>query len=701
MSTTASTARRVRLALPSLEDRRNLIWITVAYVIGLIAISAFIRTRAISGPFWIDEGLSVGIASHPFSEIFHALTEDGSPPLYYLLLHFWMEAFGRSEENTHVLSLLFALLTIPAALWAGWALFGRRAGYIAAALAAFNPFLVAYAQETRMYSFLALLCLLATACFALAFVRRQRVYLIPLAVLLAAIAYTHNWGLFFDAGCALAVILVWRWAPDRSGIIRDAVLCFGAAAILFLPWVPTLISQAQHTGAPWATRPKPKAWLQVPGNLFGGDLTSFVLLVGAALGLVALWQRRREPVGRTLVTVFVVALAAVLLAWIASQISPAWSTRYQGVVLGPLLLFAAAGLAYSRWLGIGVLLYLVVWWATVTPTPALQNKSDVDDVAAQLGPMLRPGDQVVSTQPEQIPVLYYYLPNARVPALRRHHGPGGRPAGDGLARRAGPAEGLARGQRVRAGARSDAGGAAPAAGLAHHREPAQLAGAVDRARPAPRGPVRRCAAGRSALPLHRPRAAVLPLLVHRGRARGAVPEGLRVASPVPRNLELKAVDHDPEATLAAALALGAEEEATLHQRDTYFFAVTGRLKLREAPPEPAQLIGYARPDRSGASVSAYEIAPVFDPATLGAVLAQTLGVRTVVEKRRRLLLWRGVRIHLDRVAGLGDFVEIEAIASSPGGPAAEEPKVAELRRALGIGDERLVAVGYADLLPQR
>ena len=170
---------------------------------------------------------------------------------------------------------------------------------------------------------------------------------------------------------------------------------------------------------------------------------------------------------------------------------------------------------------------------------------------------------------------------------------------------------------------------------------------------------------------------------------------------MPRNLELKAVDPDPVATLAAAFALGAEEEATLHQRDTYFFAVTGRLKLREAPPEPAQLIGYARPDRSGASVSAYEIAPVFDPVTLGAVLAQTLGVRTVVEKRRRLLLWRGVRIHLDRVAGLGDFVEIEAVASSPGGPAAEEPKVAELRRALGIGDERLVAVGYADLLPQR
>jgi len=100
-------------------------------------------------------------------------------------------------------------------------------------------------------------------------------------------------------------------------------------------------------------------------------------------------------------------------------------------------------------------------------------------------------------------------------------------------------------------------------------------------------------------------------------------------------------------------------------------------------------------------VSSYRVVPVPDPEGMRAALTAADGVDVVVEKRRRLLLWRGVRIHLDRVAGLGDFVEIEAVASSPGGPAAEEPKVAELRQALGIGDERLVAVGYADLLPQR
>jgi adenylate cyclase class 2 len=167
---------------------------------------------------------------------------------------------------------------------------------------------------------------------------------------------------------------------------------------------------------------------------------------------------------------------------------------------------------------------------------------------------------------------------------------------------------------------------------------------------------------------------------------------------VRRNLELKAIDPDPAVTLAAALALGASDQGTLVQRDTYFHAVTGRLKLRETAREPAQLIGYARPDRSDPVVSVYEIAPVLDPVAVAAVLEQTLGVRAVVEKARRLLLWRDVRIHLDRVAGLGDFLEIEAVATSPGGPAAQEPKVAELRRALVISDDRLVAVGYADLL---
>ena len=170
-----------------------------------------------------------------------------------------------------------------------------------------------------------------------------------------------------------------------------------------------------------------------------------------------------------------------------------------------------------------------------------------------------------------------------------------------------------------------------------------------------------------------------------------------------RNLELKAVDPDPPRTLAAALALdGVEDAGVLVQRDTYFHAVEARLKLREVRSgdgPAAELIAYARADREGPKVSHYRVVPVFDPEALCAALADALGVRVVVEKERRLLLWRGVRIHLDRVERLGAFVEFEAVARTTGGLAAEEAKVVELRRALGLDDDRLlVARGYADLL---
>ena len=171
-----------------------------------------------------------------------------------------------------------------------------------------------------------------------------------------------------------------------------------------------------------------------------------------------------------------------------------------------------------------------------------------------------------------------------------------------------------------------------------------------------------------------------------------------------RNLELKAVDPDPAATLEAAVALGAHDEGVLHQRDTYFHAVQGRLKLREARVggnQLAELIAYARADRAEARISSYRVVPVADHLALIDALSDALGVRVVVEKARRLLLYENVRIHLDRVADLGDFVELEAFVTGPGGPAAEQPKLTEVQTALGIVDERLVARSYADLLERR
>ena len=90
-----------------------------AFLIALTALSAFLRTRELNAGFWIDEGLSVGIAHHHWSSIPGLLRQDGSPPGYYLLLGLWIRLFGDGERATHTLSLLFGLACIPAAYAAG------------------------------------------------------------------------------------------------------------------------------------------------------------------------------------------------------------------------------------------------------------------------------------------------------------------------------------------------------------------------------------------------------------------------------------------------------------------------------------------------------------------------------------------------------------------------------------------------------
>jgi homotetrameric cytidine deaminase len=165
-----------------------------------------------------------------------------------------------------------------------------------------------------------------------------------------------------------------------------------------------------------------------------------------------------------------------------------------------------------------------------------------------------------------------------------------------------------------------------------------------------------------------------------------------------RNVELKAVDRDPAATLERALAAGASDHGTRLQTDTYFAVAHGRLKLREQEGAAAQLIAYERPDDPTVRLSSYHLIEVPDPQSARAGLTATCGVRVVVAKRRRLLLWENVRIHLDEVDGLGAYIELEAVAAPDADLTGEHAKVDHLREALDIRDADLQPGSYSDLL---
>jgi predicted adenylyl cyclase CyaB len=166
-----------------------------------------------------------------------------------------------------------------------------------------------------------------------------------------------------------------------------------------------------------------------------------------------------------------------------------------------------------------------------------------------------------------------------------------------------------------------------------------------------------------------------------------------------RNIELKARDTDPERSLATCEALGAEAQGVLLQRDTYFNVARGRLKLREEEGATAQLIAYERPNLDKQRESRYRLIEVGSAEELEAGLSATLGVKVVVAKERRLLIWQGnVRVHLDTVEGLGRFIEFEAVASPDSDLAREQGQIATLRDAFRIEEADLIAASYSDLM---
>lgn len=167
-----------------------------------------------------------------------------------------------------------------------------------------------------------------------------------------------------------------------------------------------------------------------------------------------------------------------------------------------------------------------------------------------------------------------------------------------------------------------------------------------------------------------------------------------------RNIELKARLHDREAAERVCRDLGARSGGLLRQTDTYFHSAHGRLKLRETAGADGRvercLITYYRPDRAAPRASEYAVTPV--PPNARRSLERKLGVLAIVRKERTLYLWEGVRIHLDAVEALGDFIEFEAVL---GGDCDEDEGhrlVADLRARFAIAGADLVAGSYVDLL---
>jgi mannosyltransferase len=399
-------------------------WRSVAVLAGLLTVAAGIGLRFWArSPLWLDEALTVDIARHPLSQLHALLREDGAPPLYYVLLHLWMRVFGTSNLAVRSLSGVISVLTLPVGWWLGRS-YGREGAWATLVLLAASPFAIYYGTETRMYALVMLVSALGMVALMRALRRVSPWNLLGVATATAALLYTQYWALYLVA--TVAVWLLWRGrksAPDPQAR-TTARWCFGALAVgcvAFVPWLPTFVFQAKHTGTPWAA----------PGN-FGaivsaitgftdnqatlstagsnqGRLLAVLYLVLAFLAVFGMtrdrWhidldlrtRSRSRGLAFVVFGTLIVAVAGGLLT------RSGYSNRYASIVFIPFLVLVVLGLLTigDRRARLVVVAASVVAGLAVAAQNVTTQRTQAGVVASVLAAHARPGD-VVAYCPDQL-----------------------------------------------------------------------------------------------------------------------------------------------------------------------------------------------------------------------------------------------------------------------------------------------------------
>lgn len=170
---------------------------------------------------------------------------------------------------------------------------------------------------------------------------------------------------------------------------------------------------------------------------------------------------------------------------------------------------------------------------------------------------------------------------------------------------------------------------------------------------------------------------------------------------MPRNIEIKARIASVEALTARAAAIADEGPIEIIQDDTFFQCETGRLKLRAFSEEQGELIFYRRANQHGPKESFYLRSSTSEPETLRESLSLAYGQAGRVQKHRTLFLVGRTRIHLDRVAGLGHFLELEVVLEEHESSEAGVREAHEIMAQLGVEPSQLIEGAYVDLLVQQ
>ncbi len=401
-----------------------------------------------SESLWLDEGFSVLAARRPLLDVIkYVFRLDLHPPLYYVLLHFWIVRFGDSEIVMRTLSAIFGILSIPLVYRLGRDLMDRKTAVLAAFLTAISVYHIYFAQEVRGYSLFAFMALLSMIFWIRLLSRPGFASIFGYVICTALVLYSHPYGVFHVACQNVMFVILWFLArPLRIGwpgwIGIQSLL-----GILFSPWMLVTMRNISRVHQGQTIKLIPNIW-DLPGALkaFAGDADfisdgsgerfwlggTFVLLM-----LLGLWPsrwpakrrtgeseilREESPVRRRGVVLVSIWLACtILMPYAVSMLStPVFSNRYMISGSFAFLLLVARGVRQIPWqplqwaVGVGVLLSQV---GLLVPYYTQVNKEQWREAASYIETRAHPDELLLFHAPYCRTCIYWYY--TKQPELAR------------------------------------------------------------------------------------------------------------------------------------------------------------------------------------------------------------------------------------------------------------------------------------------
>jgi mannosyltransferase len=384
-----------------------------------------IRFATVSA-LWLDEVQTVNIARLPLRDLMAGLRHDGAPPLFYVLLHGWMRIFGDGDLSVRFLPGVFAVAALPLTWVAGRRLGGRPVAWAAVVLLAASPFAARYGTEARMYSLMVLLVLVGYLAVTELLERPgSRRAVVGVGAVTAALLLTHYWSfyLLFVVGVSL-VVLARRGpsgrgsgeqspSPTREGA-RRGLVAMAVGSLAFVPWLPTFLYQARHTGTPWGGAGRLRSMVDTVFHFSGGywdpglllGMLTYALIALALLGRAVDGRRieidlRTRPGARHLAVVGFGTLAVAVVATVVGH--SAFAVRYASVMFPMVILLAAygTGVVLDPRVRHAVLATVVVCGFWASAPNVFGDRTSAPRVAAALRAGVQPGD-VVAYCPDQL-----------------------------------------------------------------------------------------------------------------------------------------------------------------------------------------------------------------------------------------------------------------------------------------------------------